>query len=331
MLRRYNDDAVRARLLAPLVVFASALLVYLLTAPPGLTWAHDSADGGDLIAAVVSGGLPHPSGYPTYLLLATPLARLPWHTPAWRVTLLSALAGAAAAAWVAATVQALLPGRAVVPAVVAGLTLAFSRVFWGQSTVAEVYALHACLAAALLWLAVRSRQSQAPAWPAAAGMVFGLALGNHLTSAWLAPLFLVGIVQPERRGRAVAAGAGGLLAGLLVYLALPLRGVGSGPLAWGNPGTWDGFWWLVGGHLYRPFVLAVPLAAVPGRLAATAGLLLQSFLPWGAALAVAGVVRWPRRQQSVNIAMLASAGLGLAWALSYNTSDSWLSWLPVWP
>ena len=64
----------RARLLAPLIVFGSALLVYLATMAPGLTWAHDSADGGDLIAAVVSGGVPHPSGYPTFVLLATPLA-----------------------------------------------------------------------------------------------------------------------------------------------------------------------------------------------------------------------------------------------------------------
>lgn len=193
----------RSRVLAPLVVFGSALLVYLLTMPPGLTWAHESADGGDLIAAVVSGSVPHPSGYPTFVLFATPLARLPWQNPAWRVTLLSALAGAASAAFVAATVQTVL-GRASMAAIVAGLMLAFSSVFWGQATVVEVYALHACLAAALLWCAVRSRQSVSPAWTAAAGLVFGLALGNHLTSLWLAPLFLVSLLTPTpwsgRRG-----------------------------------------------------------------------------------------------------------------------------------
>lgn len=323
----------RSRLLAPLIVFGSALLVYLLTMPPGLTWANDSADGGDLIAAVVSGGVPHPSGYPTYVLLATPLARLPWHNPAWRVTLLSALAGAAAAAFVAATVQELLgrTGRAALAAVVAGLALACSTLFWGQATVAEVYALHACLAAVLLWIVVRGQQSGSLRWPAAAGLIFGLALGNHLTSLWLAPLVLVSILTAQRRWRAVAAGFGGLLAGLCVYLALPLRAVGNPPINWGNASTWQGFWWLVSGELYRGFVLAVPLAAFPGRLAAAAGLLLQSFLPWGAALAAVGVLSWPRAWRRVNVAMLASAGLGLVWALSYNTSDSYLSWLPAWP
>ena len=56
--------------LAPVIVFVIALAVYLRTAPSGLTWAHDSADGGDLIAAALVRGVPHPSGYPTFDLVA---------------------------------------------------------------------------------------------------------------------------------------------------------------------------------------------------------------------------------------------------------------------
>ena len=93
--------------LAPVIVFVVALAVYLRTAPPGLTWAHDSADGGDLIAAALVRGVPHPSGYPTFILLARLFTRLPWLTPAWQVTLISMLSGAAAAALTAATVQRL--------------------------------------------------------------------------------------------------------------------------------------------------------------------------------------------------------------------------------
>ncbi len=165
----------------------------------------------------------------------------------------------------------------------------------------------------------------------AAGLVFGLALGNHLTSLWLTPLFVVTLLTPPRRNKTVAVGIAGLLAGLCVYLTLPLRAAGNPPLQWGDASTWNGFWWLVSGQLYHSFVLAAPLQAVPGRVAAAAGLLLQSFLPWGVALAAAGVLRWPRRLRMVNMAMLASAGLGLVWALGYNTSDSYLSWLPAWP
>ena len=40
-----------------------------MTAAPGLTWAHFGADGGDLLAAAAVHGIPHPPGYPLYLLL----------------------------------------------------------------------------------------------------------------------------------------------------------------------------------------------------------------------------------------------------------------------
>ncbi len=43
--------------------------LYWFTAASGLTWAHDGADGGDLLAAALTGGVPHPSGYPLYTAL----------------------------------------------------------------------------------------------------------------------------------------------------------------------------------------------------------------------------------------------------------------------
>ena len=88
--------------LAPGLVFGLALAVYGLTAPPGLTWANASADGGDLITAALTLGVPHPSGYPTWTLLAALFSRLPLGTAAWRVTLLSMVSAAAAGALVAA-------------------------------------------------------------------------------------------------------------------------------------------------------------------------------------------------------------------------------------
>ena len=46
-----------------------ALGLYARTLAPGLTWAHNGADGGDFLAAALTHGVPHPSGYPTYQLL----------------------------------------------------------------------------------------------------------------------------------------------------------------------------------------------------------------------------------------------------------------------
>ncbi|MCB0097459.1 MAG: DUF2723 domain-containing protein, partial [Caldilineaceae bacterium] len=58
--------------LSPLVVLAVvglAFALYVATMAPGLTWANQGADGGELIAAARTNGVPHPPGYPLYILL----------------------------------------------------------------------------------------------------------------------------------------------------------------------------------------------------------------------------------------------------------------------
>ena len=87
--------------LPPLIL----LVVYRLTMPPSLTWAHWGADGGDLATAVARGRLPHPPGFPTYLLLGAAFVRLPWGDPAGRLNLLSALSAALAAGLTAAAIR----------------------------------------------------------------------------------------------------------------------------------------------------------------------------------------------------------------------------------
>jgi hypothetical protein len=356
--------------LAPGIVFGLALTVYGLTAPSGLTWAHASADGGDLITAARVLGVPHPSGYPTWTLLAALFSQLPLGTAAWRATLLSMLSGAAAAALVAATVPWLAPdlrrgpaprngisategltnpasaaresprhrtSPAVLllshaPALVAGLALAFAPLLWSQATVAEVYALHACLAAAALWALVRWQAGGNSRWAAAAGLFLGLGLGNHLTTVWLLPAVGILLWTDRRSGSsrawASAALAAGLAAGLLVYLYLPLAAANDPPVNWGDPRTLEGLWWLVSGQLYQGYIFAIALADVPGRLGSWSAELWRSFLPWGVAAALFGLATLFQRNRSLATALTTSLLLGLAWAVSYNTSDSLMSLLP---
>lgn len=48
----------------PLIAGALALGLYGLTLAPGLTWAHDGADGGDLLAAALTRGCAASAGLP---------------------------------------------------------------------------------------------------------------------------------------------------------------------------------------------------------------------------------------------------------------------------
>ena len=52
-------------------VFAASLGLYLSTLAPTLTWGYQNigVDGGELLAAANTLGIPHPPGYPTYTLL----------------------------------------------------------------------------------------------------------------------------------------------------------------------------------------------------------------------------------------------------------------------
>lgn len=354
--------------LGPALVFAVALAVYVWTAPSGLTWANGSADGGDLAAAALVGGVPHPSGYPTATLLARALVHLPWHTGAWRVTLLSMLSGAMAAALVAATVQhlTLQPGNSgslernpaiardedpkepatawhtrigsyflfIAPGVLGGLALAFSPLLWGQATVVEVYALNAFFAAWVIWALVRWLVSGKMGWAVLAGVAFGLALGNHLTILWMLPLVIACFVfspdPSERRSPAMGPFALAMASGLLVYLYLPLAAQAAPPINWGNPQTAAGFWWLVSGQIYRPLIFAVSVSEGLGRLAAWASLLWREFLPWGVALSLAGVAWLWQMKRAFAIGMLISLALGVAWAAGYNATDSLHTLLPGW-
>ena len=83
-------------MLVAVVCFVALLGVYLATMPPSLTWAHHGADGGDLATAVVRGSIPHPPGFPTYLVLGGAYNHLPWRDPAWRLSLMSAVLAAGA-------------------------------------------------------------------------------------------------------------------------------------------------------------------------------------------------------------------------------------------
>jgi hypothetical protein len=175
-----------------------ALALYARTLAPGLTWAHHAADGGDLLAAALTRGVPHPSGYPTYqMLLRAAIALFPGE-PARAGNWLSALCAAAAAALFADLAGRVLarivsggtkclsensaeaapmppvagvgaraagfrisskPNLRALAALVAALTWAASPIFWGQAVVTEVYALNALLVVVLLWLLWRWREA----------------------------------------------------------------------------------------------------------------------------------------------------------------------------
>jgi hypothetical protein len=339
------------------LLMAGVLAVYLVTLAPGLTWANQGADGGDLISAAAVLGIAHPTGYPTYLLLARLFQCLPIGSLAYRTNLLSALC-AALTAGLTAVLTRRYSGQAkpfAEPAgLLAGLAFGLSPLFWSQAVITEVYTLQALCVALVLW---SLSGDGGGARDVRTGALVGLALGNHLTSLFLLPVCLA--VMGRREGRwqfgALARLAGGLAVGLLVYLYVPLRALAMPPINWGNPSSWEGFWWLVSAQPYQGLAFKAPLPDVWTRVQAWAGLIVAQF-GWpgmlvgfyglffgrGASAAAKGITSWlvagfsifaigyaaPDSSMYLLPAFLAFAiwiGLGLAAALEG------LATRPYWP
>ncbi len=323
--------------LAPLLAAAAALLLYALTAAPSLTWAHHGADGGDLVAAAMTGGVPHPSGYPTYCLLGRLFALLPLEPVARRFALFSAVAAAAAVGLLCLAVQRLLErdggGRswqAAALALVVALAGATGPIFWSQALIAEVYALNALFFALGLYLALHAPAHSGALF--AAGLALGLGLGNHLTLALALPglAVLAWRGAPQRPWRLAVAMAAGLVLGLAVYAYLPLAAHRDPPVNWGDPRTWERFYSVVTGRIYRSYLLGVPLASLPTRLEAWAGLWARQLTWPGVALALAGAAAWiedGRRRRFLGTAFLVAAYS--AYAISYDTTDSYVYLIPA--
>ena len=325
----------------------AAISVYMVTLAPTITWSHDGVDSGELVTAALTGGVPHPPGYPTYMLLAGPFSRLIAQEPARGVNLLSALSAAMAASLVAVTTHRLLCGlrdddnigthiaRTAVSAA-AGLLLAFSTTLWSQALIAEVYALHAAFAATVLLLVIRLFGETAPVhrrttlWTAA--FLLGLGAGNHLSMVLLTPALLlaaVWCVRPTDRRTSTWLGACGfLLMGLSIYLILPLRAQSGSPINWGDPRTLDRFLWLVSGRLYGRYLFALPLEVIPARLVAWAAILRQEFGLWGVGLGLIGIWHLFTEKRRWFIVMLLVYLPCVIYALGYDTTDSYVYLMP---
>lgn len=299
----------------------AALSVYVATLATDLTWAHNGADGGDLIATSYMGGAAHPPGYPLYSLLGRVVAVLPMGSIPFRYNLFSALAAAGAAALVAWAVAE----SGLAPALAAGLALAFAPLVWSQAVITEVYALAALLAALTVAQSLRSEPH-----PLILGVALGLSLCHHPTLIALAPLALSAFIDwaKDRGARTVIvhAAAGGMI-GLLPLAYLPLTA--SAAVGWGDASTPQGFWWLVSAQLYRGYAFALPAAWIGQRVAAIARLLADSFTWIGVLVGLWGCVTLWEHNRWHGIASLVSSLLLVVFAVGYNTADSEVYLIPA--
>jgi hypothetical protein len=333
----------------PRILFLSvgllAFFVYVCTLAPTITWRNDGLDSGDLATAVAVGGVPHPPGYPTYLVLGEVFKLLPLGDVAYRLNLLSAVC----AAWTVAVSGLVIhqtlstatrhqaqptgePSQSQnliwLCAVSTSLTLAFSGVFWSQAVIAEVYALNVLFAALLLYGALLVQPAN-ETWlaPGLFGLL-GLSLGNHPSILLWLPM-LMGNLKARWRWRLAVAAFLAFCAGLSVYLMIPIRAGTFPPVNWGMATTWPNFLWLVSGEPYRQYLFALPWKFVPARIVTELRLLAETFMGWGLPVGFLGLGSLVGRNRPLAGSSLLTFFLISGYAIGYNTTDSYVYLLPA--
>ncbi|MCL4508381.1 MAG: DUF2723 domain-containing protein, partial [Chloroflexi bacterium] len=241
---------------------AVAFVLFVRTGATTITLANGGGDGGELVRAAYEVGVPHPTGYPLWIILAHLSMIVIPVEPAHSVAIFSALCAAVAAGvaglltfellqqWIAPPDAWLsLVASLCVPAI-----LTTERLFWQQATIQETYALDSLLQLCGYFFLLRWIHGTSRFWPVALFTALGLA--NHLAAISLLGATLVAIVANRerfhRRDQVAAACCCALTGAFYAFLLIRAR---MHPLAnWGDPSTFQRLLSLISASEYQHFL-----------------------------------------------------------------------------
>lgn len=248
--RPIERPTVSATNAAVITVFAVALGVYVRTLLPGSSFG----DWGEMQLIPAQLGVPHPTGYPLYVLIGKAFSLLPIGSVAYRADLLSAFAAAGAAA--GAVLISIRLGVRPLIAAMGGLTLAVTGTLWLEATFSEMNGLHLFLVALVIHRALVWRAERRDADLRLGGLLAGLAVANHLLAVTVVPIVIVFVLVDARarliqRPVVLVQAALLFLAGVALYAYIPLRALAGPADVYGPLLTWDGLSSLISGAQFR--------------------------------------------------------------------------------
>jgi tetratricopeptide (TPR) repeat protein len=352
-------------------VFVVAFLLYSWTLAPTVT----PTDSGELIVVARGLGIAHPPGVPLWIILAHLASLVPFGNVAVRINFSSALFAALACAMLALAVAELMITASyftrskrrkkvaesktaeesslarvlvAVPALGAGLLMAFSRTLWSYATITEVYALNTLLILIIFSLIlgwrrrivediavmnageVISQVTDYDPYLYAAALVFGLALGvHHVTVALTLPAIAVVVFRTQgmrffASRRLVYAALISFGALIVVYAFLPFAASRSPVINWGHPRSLQEIWWHITGRQYQVYFSFKP-QIIGAQFVEFCRMALREFgfpwLPLSLVLAFAGLVDAFKRDRTTFWFLLTIIIADLAYALSYEIAE----------
>lgn len=324
------------------VIFIIEILIGLSILPMDYTSANNGADAGDFLAAILTGGIPHPTGYPTYLLFGRLFQSYPFGTPYFKTAILSLLFSSLAVGFLSYFFYSALgkddkKSVSLIAAFAVGITLGTTPLFLSQAVIVEVHGLQSFfMICTLIWVLqiLRGPETRtSDTLLSILSLVIGLGAGNHVMIILMVPVIIFVIIYSKNNNRydfrkllkyfGISA-----LAVILVYATLPLRARQFPPINWGNPQSWEGFLWLVSGKLYHGLAFGIPISEIIQRIGYFAGFLVEQFGILGVFIGILGMVKTstaPARIKWVYLWMFFSYSI---FSINYQTNDSIVYLIP---
>ncbi|MFQ6094065.1 MAG: DUF2723 domain-containing protein, partial [bacterium] len=329
-----------------------ALTVYVLTLAPTVTFI----DSGELTAVCATLGVAHPTGYPIYTLLGRLFTSLPFGSN--KVFLLNLMSALFASLSLFVMYHLLFylqnsrngmlqkgsqKGEAVpfilLTSVAGALLLGFSKTFWSQALVAEVYTLNALfVSGAMLFLLKATGDPTSPQHErnstrlyALFAFLFGLGMANHMTIVVLVPACLYLLIAREGIRGLLAKGLKILLPffllGISCYLYLPVRSAVQPALDWGNPETVVNLFRHLSGKQYQVWMFT-SFEVAAKQLSTFVHILPQQFSPFLILLALLGLWWLYRRNKRTLYFTSLVFGFDLLYSINYDIHDIDAYFLP---
>ncbi len=193
-----------------IILVVLPFFIYFLTASRQLTWG----DGAEFFVAVKNLGIPHPTGYPLFMLIAR--IRFLLFPDPFMFNLLSGAFSAIAALVLGLIIFKMTRDQWL--SISLALFFSFGRAVWLQSVVAEVYSLNLLFFVLLLYFVIQIETNNR-----ASSMVYflcGLALTNHLTAIfYVIPFMFYQVLKAKKISWQMMLA----ILPLALYLYLPIR------------------------------------------------------------------------------------------------------------
>lgn len=233
----------------PLYLFLFTLVIYIKSVSPSVY----GGDSGDFLAAAITRGVPHPSGYPLYTILGILFTSLPGPLSiAWKFGLVSAVFSALSVTLMYYLVYELVKKRSL--AIATSLTLAFTYPFWLYAEIVEVFALQSTLVLLIILMTLKYIHAQKTKYLYWLGFTTGLSLTNNLSIIIIFPPIVLTLIIANRKllldYKTLSRGLGAFLIGLTPYLYIPFAAKTFPAMNWGYAVNFKNFSDLVSRKYY---------------------------------------------------------------------------------